>query len=124
MQSCGFVMANIGLRGAPEALGISMANTWVQPATAANEYDAISGVDAFLDDPLGVPISMFPAGITFPSMKDGEEHVDAAGVGCHTCQILVPAKFEWFDAHFEREAPGAKGSRHAPPHVVRPDQTK
>ena len=32
-QSCGFVMANIGLVGTAKELGISITNIWLQPAT-------------------------------------------------------------------------------------------
>ena len=70
-QSLGFVMANIGLRGSPEKLGISVANVWTQPAAASNGYDAMKGIDDFMLDPLGVPLEMVPAGITFPSLKVG-----------------------------------------------------
>ncbi len=42
----------------------------------------------------------------------------------HTCQILVPARFEWFREHMPEWEDGVFGSRHAPPHVARFDQTK
>lgn len=123
-QSLGFVMANIGLRGSPEKLGISVANVWTQPAAASNGYDATKGIDDFMLDPLGVPIEMVPAGITFPSLKDGEDH---SNNGCeepyHTCQILIAADYAWFEHHMLKETPQeAKGARHAPPHVTRADQ--
>ena len=74
-QSAGFVMANIALNGTAAALGITDATLWLQPGDRSNGYDALAGCDAFFADPLGVPLSQIPAGITFPSIKgrDGAE---------------------------------------------------
>lgn len=119
-QSTGFLMANVALRGSAAQLGISVANLWVQPATADNGWDAISGVDSFMADPFGVPVEMIPAGITFPSVKDGEDHGEHA-----TCQILVPAEWDWFQQHAPAQEDASaqpKWARHAPPHLTRPEQ--
>ena len=127
-QSAGFVMANIGLNGTARELGIDDATLWLQPADASNGFDALRGERAFFADPLGVPESQIPAGITFPSVKGRDGHVGEAGAPqatCvhHSCQILVPAEWGWFAAHAPvgGELP-AGGSRHAPPHLAREGQ--
>ena len=127
-QSAGFVMANIGLNGTARELGIDDATLWLQPADASNGFDALRGERAFFADPLGVPESQIPAGITFPSVKGRDGHVGEAGAPqatCvhHSCQILVPAEWVWFAAHAPvgGELP-AGGSRHAPPHLAREGQ--
>ena len=105
-QSAGFVMANIGLNGTREALGIGDATLWLQPADRTNGYDALAGADAFFADPLGVPIEQIPAGITFPSVKGcnawlrGDDGGDSVH---HSCQILVPAEWRWFEDHLPTE---------------------
>ena len=121
-------MANVGLEGSAEELGISRSSTWLQPASAANEYDSFAGIDAFQADPLGVPARMVPMGITFPSMKDTQPRAEP--LRHHTCQILVSAPYKWFAAHMADDADehgvGAhtSGARHAPPHVTRRDERK
>jgi len=76
-QSCGFVMGNITLRGTAEELGISSANTWVQPSSAVNGFDAVRGIDDFMSAPLAVDPSHCAFGITFPSCKDRAHEVRA-----------------------------------------------
>ena len=126
-QSAGFVMANIGLNGTREALGIGDATLWLQPADGTNGYDALAGVDAFNADPLGVPIEQIPAGITFPSIK-GSGDGGGGDSGHHSCQILVPAEWRWFEDHLPTErcqaAIDEAGSRHAPPHLERRNQAE
>lgn len=128
-QSAGFVMANIGLNGTREALGIGDATLWLQPADETNGYDALAGADAFFADPLGVPIEQIPAGITFPSVKGRNAWLGAKDGGDsvhHSCQILVPAEWRWFEDHLPTERCQAAidevGSRHAPPHLERHGQ--
>ena len=98
-QSAGFVMANVALRGSASSLGISAANTWLQPASRANGYDALQGERAYFADPLGVDLALVPAGITFPSAKESchlggvKEGLPASGEEpYHTCQILALAE--------------------------------
>ena len=56
-QSAGFVMANVALEGTMAQLGISSANVWIQPANAANAYDALEGEKRWAaNDPLMNPI--------------------------------------------------------------------
>jgi len=121
-QSAGFVMANIALKGTLSELGISAANTWVQPANRANNFDALDGEKSFFADPLGCETSLIPVGITFPSAKEvggADAHVTE-----HTCQILTLAEYDWFTAHtpVDAAALAKAGARHAPPHVARRDQ--
>ena len=97
-QSCGFVMANIALDGTADELGISSANLWLQPASEANDWDVFGGIDAFFESPLDVPVAHIPAGITFPSVKDRSHAGARQQPSHHSCQILVPACFEWFSA--------------------------
>ena len=124
-QSCGFVMANIALDGTADELGISSANLWLQPASEANDWDVFGGIDAFFESPLDVPVAHIPAGITFPSVKDRSHAGARQQPSHHSCQILVPACFEWFSALEEESGRGdgrpepLVGSRHAPPHVFR-----
>jgi len=121
-QGCGFVMANIGLVGTANELGITFSNLWVQPATAANGWDALKGVEEYLADPLGCPLDLLPVGVCFPSTKHkasassstcrqtsssskseaGANDQDGDGdddPGFHTCQVLVPAEWSWFSQH-------------------------
>ena len=122
-QSMSFIMANIALKGTKEDLGISAANVWVQPATAKNHYDALEGEQEFFSNPLGCDISLVPAGVTFPSLKDLEDS-SAKGGEDHTCQILVGGNYEWFEEHGPSDPDFDKtGARHAPPHVARKDQS-
>ena len=130
-QSAGFVMANVALRGTAASLGISAANTWLQPANKANGYDALKGERAYFADPLGVDLALVPVGITFPSAKEScfvggvEEELPASGEEpYHTCQILALAEYSWFEKWqpVDPQGLGQKGSRHAPPHVARKDQ--
>lgn len=117
-MGCGFVMANIAMEGTAAQLGITDASLWLQPATKENYFDALVGIEDFFRDPLGVPIEMIPAGITFPSVKarDTDRY--------HTCQILVPVNMSFFAPHGAINADGitSTGSKHAPPHLSRHDQ--
>lgn len=114
-QSCGFVLANLTLHGTAEELGISSANTWIQPSSAENNWDAIAGIDACIESPLGVDPRHLALGITFPSCKDVVH--SAKHPNLQTCQILAPA--EW--RHFARFQPAGTqaAARHAPPHAER-----
>jgi len=123
-QSAGFVLVNIMLNGTAEEMGIAAPWLWLQPADAANKFDGLVGEQAFFADPLGVPVSQIPCGITFSVKDSGEGNAAAAGRTNHHCQILVPADWAWFDQH-DPMYPGSllkNGSRHGPPHVSRKDQ--
>jgi len=78
-------------QGTAAELGISSANTWIQPSSPLNGYDAFGGIDAYMASPLGVERSHLALGITFPSCKDRTH--EARHPGIHCCQILAPA--EW-----------------------------
>jgi all-trans-retinol 13,14-reductase len=91
-NSSGFLMANIGLRGTPEELGLTCANLWYHPTRA--DGDMFGAVNDFMADPLNPehdPMVM----VTFPSIKDraGEE----AHVGKTTCQMLCTVDYGWFE---------------------------
>ena len=90
-NSCGFIMANIGLRGTAEELGLTCANLWYHPTR--EDGDMFAAVDDFManpTDPDQDPMIM----VTFPSIKDRK------GAGTHgektTCQILCMAEGAWF----------------------------
>ena len=127
-QSAGFVMANIALRGTAKDLGINDSTLWLQPADKTNGFDALRGVGAFFADPLGVPLEQIPAGITFPSIKGRDGHVERGETECvhHSCQILVPGEWPWFENHgaVGSGSESGSGSRHAPPHVSRKGQAE
>jgi all-trans-retinol 13,14-reductase len=123
-QGCGFIMANIGLKGKAKDLGITVANLWLQPACEKNGWDALKGVDDYMENPLTVPAENIPAGICFPSTKENStgDDIDEDNE-YHTCQILVPANWSWFEEYaplsmlaFAANKPWAK---HAPPHTER-----
>ena len=91
-NSCGFLMANIGLRGTAEELGLTCANLWYHP-TRANG-DMFGAVNDFMADPSNPehdPMIM----VTFPSIKDraGAE----AHAGKTTCQMLCTVDYRWFE---------------------------
>jgi phytoene dehydrogenase-like protein len=48
-SSCGFIMANIGLRGSAEELGLTCANLWYHPTRA--DGDMFGAVGDFMADP-------------------------------------------------------------------------
>jgi phytoene dehydrogenase-like protein len=126
-QSAGFVMANIALNGTARDLGIDDSTLWLQPADEANGFDALAGERAFFADPLGVPLTQIPAGITFPSVKGRDGYVpdkDVPQSECvhHSCQILVPAEWKWFEEYVPAKGDDDESSRHAPPHVARRKQ--
>ena len=124
-QSCSFLMANIALEGTADELGISESSLWVQPAHAANGYDSLRGEREYFADPLGVPVEGLPVGITFPSLKERAGGGGGGDAALHTCQLLVPAELKWFAAHLsahDHAAAPRPSSKHAPPHVARPNQ--
>jgi all-trans-retinol 13,14-reductase len=93
-SSCGFLMANIGLRGSAEELGLTCANLWYHPARA--DGDMFGAVNDFMADPSNAdhdPMIM----VTFPSIKD-RDGADAQP-GKTTCQILCTADYKWFDRY-------------------------
>ncbi|AET73566.1 all-trans-13,14-dihydroretinol saturase [Emiliania huxleyi virus PS401] len=115
-QSCGFAMANVTLRGSAEELGIGQANTWVSPASTANNFDALGsldglegGIDLFMKD----PSYDCAFGITFPSCKDTLHD----NPNINTCQILAPC--EWDHVSKFRPDEPLPPARHAPPHLTR-----
>lgn len=93
-SSCGWVMANIGLRGSAEELGLTCTNLWYHPTR--KDGDMFGAVDDFMADPLNPehdPMVM----VTFPSIKarEGEQ----ATADKTTCQILCMAEHAWFEKH-------------------------
>lgn len=97
-NSCGWVMANIGLRGSAEDLGLTCTNLWYHPTR--KDGDMFGAVEDFMADPLSSdhdPMVM----ITFPSIKDRE---GAQKYGDKTtCQILCMAEYAWFEQYAERQ---------------------
>jgi phytoene dehydrogenase-like protein len=90
-NSCGFVMANIGLRGTAEELGLSCANLWYHPTREDGDmFGAINDFMASPTDPECDPMIM----VTFPSIKDREGEETYGGKT--TCQILCMAEHAWF----------------------------
>ncbi len=90
-QSCGFVMANIGLRGSPEELGLTCANLWYHPTRP--DGDMFGAIDDFMADPENPahdPMIM----VTFPSIKARD-----TGRGTTTCQLLCMAEYAWFEKY-------------------------
>eukprot|EP01060_Flectonema_neradi_P000726 TRINITY_DN10451_c2_g5_i1.p1 TRINITY_DN10451_c2_g5~~TRINITY_DN10451_c2_g5_i1.p1 ORF type:complete len:624 (+),score=131.35 TRINITY_DN10451_c2_g5_i1:71-1873(+) len=95
-SSPGFVMANIGIRGNPEDLGIANTNLWRLPASADGcLFDAMRD---FYADPHASSYDP-PSLITFPSVKDQGHEND----GKVTCQILVLVDFEDFEEWKDEE---------------------
>ena len=90
-QGEGFVMANIGIKGTAEELGLECCNLWPQPA--GPEQSIFAGVRRYLEDPLGVPPTQIPLMITFPTLKDRGYGLNSE---YHTAQLLALAKSEWF----------------------------
>jgi all-trans-retinol 13,14-reductase len=91
-NSCGFVMANIGLRGNADELGLTCANLWYHPTRP--DGDMFGAVEDFMSnpsDPENDPMIM----VTFPSIKDrnGAETLPDKT----TCQILCLADYKWFE---------------------------
>jgi|GEM_PF-2514379 len=93
-SSCGWVMANIGLRGTAEDLGLTCTNLWYHPTR--KDGDMFGAVDDFMADPMNPdhdPMLM----ITFPSIKSRK------GAGIHgdmtTCQMLCMAEHRWFEQY-------------------------
>jgi phytoene dehydrogenase-like protein len=96
-NSCGFIMANIGLRGNAEELGLTCANLWYHPTR--EDGDMFGAIDDFMSnptDPSHDPMIM----VTFPSIKDREgakKHANKT-----TCQILCMAEHAWFEQYADR----------------------
>jgi phytoene dehydrogenase-like protein len=93
-DSCGFVMANIGLRGSAEELGLTCANLWYHPTR--EDGDMFGAIDDFMSnptDPSHDPMIM----VTFPSIKDREAAKKHANKT--TCQILCMAEHAWFEQY-------------------------
>jgi len=95
-SSCGFIMANIGLRGNAEELGLTSANFWYHPTREDGDmFGAVLDFMANPTDPDLDPMIM----VTFPSIKDrdgAETYGDKT-----TCQILCTAEHAWFARHAE-----------------------
>lgn len=90
-QSCGFVMANIGLRGSAEELGLTCANLWYHPTRP--DGDMFGAVADFMADPENAghdPMIM----VTFPSIKAGKTASRTT-----TCQLLCMAEYAWFEKY-------------------------
>jgi phytoene dehydrogenase-like protein len=93
-NSCGFVMANIGLRGSAEELGLTCANLWYHPTRPDGDmFGAIEDFMADPSDPENDPMIM----VTFPSIKD-RDGADSLP-GKTTCQILCLADYQWFEKY-------------------------
>uniref|UniRef100_A0A7R9YFG9 Amine oxidase domain-containing protein n=1 Tax=Pinguiococcus pyrenoidosus TaxID=172671 RepID=A0A7R9YFG9_9STRA len=95
-DSYGFVMLNLGLRGEPEKLGVTNANSWYVPTdpTTEGDLEMWSPLRRFFEDPLHSSKDI-PLMVTFPSMKDqawAQKHP-----GKVSCQVLILAKYEWFE---------------------------
>jgi phytoene dehydrogenase-like protein len=96
-NSCGFLLANIGLRGNAEDLGLTCANLWYHPTR--EDGDMFGAINDFMTnptDPERDPMIM----VTFPSIKGGqgaETHGDTT-----TCQILSTAEHAWFKQYANR----------------------
>jgi all-trans-retinol 13,14-reductase len=91
-NSCGFVMANIGLRGSAEELGLTCANLWYHPTRANGDmFGAVADFMADPNNPEHDPMIM----VTFPSIKDRDGAETYAGKT--TCQILCMADYQWFE---------------------------
>ena len=91
-NSCGFVMANIGLRGSAEELGLTSANLWYHPTRANGDmFGAVADFMADPNNPEHDPMIM----VTFPSIKDRDGAETYAGKT--TCQILCMADYQWFE---------------------------
>ena len=93
-NSCGWVMANIGLRGSAEELGLTCTNLWYHPTR--DDGDMFGAVNDFMADPMDPghdPMVM----VTFPSIK-GRERAGTHGDKT-TCQMLCMAEHEWFETY-------------------------
>ena len=97
----GYVMANVGLRGCPEDMGIKNLNSWVVPTD--QDGDMYKAMDAFFDDPFADDTNI-AALITFPSIKDQT----VLGTNKTTCQILSIFEYARFK-EWANERPGARG---------------
>jgi phytoene dehydrogenase-like protein len=94
--SCGFVMANIGLNGTAEELGLTCANLWYHPTRP--DGDMFGAIEDFMADPENPdhdPMIM----VTFPSIKAGDADSPKT-----TCQLLCMAEFAWFEKYAGRRS--------------------
>ncbi len=96
-NSSSWVMANIGINLGcdPEKLGITSANSWIQPCSEKNGWDLCSGIRTYFDDPLG-STEEIPMMVTFPSLKDRGSTLGKEK-GKLTCQLLALARDGWFE---------------------------
>eukprot|EP01061_Rhynchopus_euleeides_P015019 TRINITY_DN25776_c0_g1_i8.p2 TRINITY_DN25776_c0_g1~~TRINITY_DN25776_c0_g1_i8.p2 ORF type:complete len:326 (+),score=118.90 TRINITY_DN25776_c0_g1_i8:891-1868(+) len=99
-DAAGYLMANIGLNGTAEELGIENYNTWVVPTD--EEGDMYPALRKFSQDPFSED-SQAGALITFPSIKDQS----FVAKGKTTCQILTIVDYK----HFEEWASEPSGNR-------------
>ena len=91
-NSSGFLMANIGLRGTPDELGLTCANLWYHPTRADGDmFGAVSDFMADPSNPAHDPMIM----VTFPSIKERAQ--DEARAGKTTCQMLCTVDHRWFE---------------------------
>eukprot|EP01061_Rhynchopus_euleeides_P025927 TRINITY_DN4221_c0_g2_i1.p1 TRINITY_DN4221_c0_g2~~TRINITY_DN4221_c0_g2_i1.p1 ORF type:complete len:602 (+),score=290.86 TRINITY_DN4221_c0_g2_i1:109-1914(+) len=100
-DAAGFLMANIGMKGTPEELGIENINTWIVPADKNGDmYPAMKkfAADPFADDSESGTL------ITFPSIKDN----NFDGKGKTTCQMLTIIDYKHFEA-WAAEPCGSRG---------------
>jgi all-trans-retinol 13,14-reductase len=99
-------MANVGIRGTAEELGLECCNLWPQPA--GDNQSIFDGVRNYLNDPLGVPTTEIPLMITFPTLKDRGLKQDTE---YQTAQLLALAKTEWFTSISDTVENGTVDSR-------------
>jgi phytoene dehydrogenase-like protein len=96
-SSCGFIMANIGLRGTAEELGLTCANLWYHPTR--DDGDMFGAIDDFMSNPTDPghdPMIM----VTFPSIKARQGATQNGDKT--TCQILCMAEHAWFAQYADR----------------------
>ncbi len=90
-QSCGFVMANIGLRGSAAELGLTCANLWYHPTRP--DGDMFGAIRDFMADPENPDLDPMIM-VTFPSIK-----AHSTGADTTTCQLLCMAEYAWFEKY-------------------------
>uniref|UniRef100_A0A7S2S4B8 Amine oxidase domain-containing protein n=1 Tax=Mucochytrium quahogii TaxID=96639 RepID=A0A7S2S4B8_9STRA len=93
-NSASWVMANIGIKGNPEELGLGCSNAWIQPCHEENGWNIFDGVREYFEKPLDV--KTIPMMITFPSIKD--RACKDGQKNRITCQLLALSGKGWFDA--------------------------
>ena len=101
--SAGFVMVNVGYKGDSKTFNIANTNVWHHPAT--KDGDIFEPLERFFNDPFSLTDEEgLPIMITFPSIKD--QTYEAKHPGKLTCQMLVMAKWEWFEKWADDKAGG------------------